>query len=225
MTIKRVTLRDQILDGLKSIIENYSIGDRLPSEQELSETLGVSRNSIREAMKSLAIAGIVRPQAGKGTFLLRNIGDPNRTADDIIGGIDGVLYKDLIEIRSIIEVEAAGLAASRSAHQNASIGQFTRAWENLKEVLESGDNKNTEVGREFHRELSILTGNKLLVRILDNLSEENEKLRELTIEKGDTQKELKIHEEIYKAVKNHDVDGAKDAMKAHMIYTAEVYNM
>ena len=120
MTIKRVTLRDQILDGLKSIIENYSIGDRLPSEQELSETLGVSRNSIREAMKSLAIAGIVRPQAGKGTFLLRNIGDPNRTADDIIGGIDGVLYKDLIEIRSIIEVEAAGLAASRSANQNAS---------------------------------------------------------------------------------------------------------
>lgn len=69
--IKRVSLSEQVIDEILNLLRSgdYKKGDKLPSETEISRLLGVGRNSVREATKSLELAGIIESTAGKGTFL------------------------------------------------------------------------------------------------------------------------------------------------------------
>ena len=220
--IKRISLREQIFDELINIFKQYKCGDKLPPEAALSEKLGVSRNSIREAMKSLAIAGIVQPQAGKGTFLLKDIEDISATVDGILNGIESASYHDLLEVRGILEVEVAGLAAERADKMSREYGEFEKAWSEFKETMEAGDLGDTTTGKEFHRALAALAGNKIIVKLLENINKEDKAFREATAEKGDLSKELVIHEKIYRAVADGDVLKAKEAMKEHMRYSQKV---
>ena len=87
-------------------------GDRLPTERELAESFGVSRNVVREAIAKLRFEGVVETRQGVGVFVL---GEESRSVLRIDAEIlrDSSLMSSLFELRSIIEVEAAGLAAAR----------------------------------------------------------------------------------------------------------------
>ncbi|MEU8802675.1 FadR/GntR family transcriptional regulator [Spirillospora sp. NPDC048819] len=95
-------LRDQIAEG------HWPVGSRLPGETTLAGTLGVGRSTVREALRALAGAGLVRPRQGAGVFVIAT-----HPAEDRTTRLRRAAVADLYEVRMLIEVQAARLAAAR----------------------------------------------------------------------------------------------------------------
>lgn len=112
--IKR-SLVDQALEQLRLRITEgrWAIGERLPTEPELSAELGISRNTVREAMRVLAFSGLIEIRQGDGSYL--------RSMTDPLGAMRALSHCTLEqaqETRQILEVEAIGLAAMRRTEQD-----------------------------------------------------------------------------------------------------------
>ncbi|WP_460121149.1 FadR/GntR family transcriptional regulator [Pseudomonas sp. S2_C03] len=107
--IKR-SLVDQALERLRLRITEgvWTVGQRLPTEPELSAELGVSRNTVREAMRVLAFSGLIEIRQGDGSYL-RAVVDPL----DTVKALSRCSQEQARETRHILEVEAIGLAALR----------------------------------------------------------------------------------------------------------------
>ena len=107
--IKR-SLVDQALEQLRWRITEgkWAIGERLPTEPELSAELGISRNTVREAMRVLAFSGLIEIRQGDGSYL-RSMTDPLGT----MRALSHCTLAQAQETRQILEVEAIGLAALR----------------------------------------------------------------------------------------------------------------
>ncbi|MEB0044364.1 MULTISPECIES: FadR/GntR family transcriptional regulator [unclassified Pseudomonas] len=107
--IKR-SLVDQALDQLRLRITEgvWTVGQRLPTEPELSAELGISRNTVREAMRVLAFSGLIEIRQGDGSYL-RAVVDPL----DTMKALSRCTHEQARETRHIVEVEAIGLAAVR----------------------------------------------------------------------------------------------------------------
>ncbi|WP_044198800.1 FadR/GntR family transcriptional regulator [Dyadobacter tibetensis] len=109
MTIKRQRLADEVAEQLTSQIKEgqFLIGDKLPTEPALMEIFGVGRSTIREAIRNLSHAGLVRVQQGLGTFVEQSAA--SETLSDRLLRAKG---KDLNDVRQLIELKIAEKAAS-----------------------------------------------------------------------------------------------------------------
>ncbi|WP_217559091.1 FadR/GntR family transcriptional regulator [Paenibacillus sp. GbtcB18] len=113
---KKLTLVEQVADQLQTLIESgqWPVGTRIPPEPELSETLGVSRNTIREAVRAMVHAGLLQTKQGDGTYVC---------SSSVLGV---VLQKrvrqstlaETLEVRQALEREAARLAAKRRTDED-----------------------------------------------------------------------------------------------------------
>jgi GntR family transcriptional regulator, transcriptional repressor for pyruvate dehydrogenase complex len=104
-------ISDEILGG------RFKAGERLPTERELAETFGVSRNVVREAIARLTFEGTVEPRQGSGVFVLgTNPIAALRLDPEMLR--DRSLFANLFELRSILEGEAASLAAARRGRKH-----------------------------------------------------------------------------------------------------------
>ncbi|WP_313597773.1 FadR/GntR family transcriptional regulator [Pseudomonas sp.] len=112
--IKR-SLVDQALEQLRWRISEgkWAIGERLPTEPELCAELGISRNTVREAMRVLAFSGLIEVRQGDGSYL-RSMTDPLGT----MRALSHCTLEQAQETRRILEVEAIGLAALRRTEQD-----------------------------------------------------------------------------------------------------------
>lgn len=109
-TAGRQSLVDTVVDQLRAQLTNgdWAVGDRIPTEHELAEQLGVGRNTVREAVRVLVHAGLLESRQGNGTFV-RSTADPSAVLREIRAA--GTL--DVLELRVALEAEAARLAAER----------------------------------------------------------------------------------------------------------------
>jgi DNA-binding FadR family transcriptional regulator len=112
--VKR-SLVDQALDQLRLRITQgvWTVGQRLPTEPELSAELGISRNTVREAMRVLAFSGLIEIRQGDGSYL-RAVADPL----DTLKALSSCSREQARETRHILEVEAIGLAALRRTEED-----------------------------------------------------------------------------------------------------------
>jgi DNA-binding FadR family transcriptional regulator len=112
--VKR-SLVDQALDQLRLRITQgvWAVGQRLPTEPELSAELGISRNTVREAMRVLAFSGLIEIRQGDGSYL-RAVIDPL----DTMKALSQCTQEQARETRHILEVEAIGLAALRRTDED-----------------------------------------------------------------------------------------------------------
>lgn len=131
--IKR-SLVDQALEQLRARINNgaWNVGQRLPTEPELAAELGISRNTVREAMRVLAFAGLIEIRQGDGSYLRGRV-DPM----DTLRALSSCSLSQIREMRQILEVEAIGLAALRRTDEDLRL---------LHQALE-------ESGQHYHGEL------------------------------------------------------------------------
>lgn len=129
--IRRGSLVDTAINSLREAIqkEYWSIGQRLPVEAELSESLGVSRNTVREAVRVLVHVGMLDTRQGDGTFV-RSTRDPGESFRRVSRSRLG----DQLEVRIMLEAEAAGLAANR------------RTSEDLKQMTDALDHRASASG-------------------------------------------------------------------------------
>ena len=128
------SLVDQALEQLRERIRlgRWQVGERLPTEPELAADLGISRNTVREAMRVLAFSGLIEVRQGDGSYLRGSV-DPLNT----LKAMSGCTLNQARETRRIIEVEAVGLAAQR------------RTEEDLRELREA----LAHSGSHYHRDL------------------------------------------------------------------------
>lgn len=108
--VPRGSLVESVIDSLREAIETrrWPVDERIPTESTLSEQLGVSRNTVREAVRVLAHVGLLQVRHGDGTYVRAQY-DPGET----LRRIDRAALRDRIEVRLTLEVEAARLAAAR----------------------------------------------------------------------------------------------------------------
>jgi GntR family transcriptional regulator, transcriptional repressor for pyruvate dehydrogenase complex len=193
----------------------YAPGAFLPTEQALATEYGASRNVVREALRLLSARGMIEVLHGKGSRVLPR--HQWQLLDQLVQLLqeDQRVPQDLLELRRILEVEIAGLAAERaiSAHFDAmamTIDQM-RAEAEQPEVCIEHD-------IQFHRLLAEAAGNVLLPLVLEPVGQLLRASRLATIHNpGAIDRSVAAHQGILDRVRTGDVAGAQRAMRRHLL--------
>ena len=197
----------------------YAAGARLPTEQEMVAAMGVSRTVIREAVAALRAEGLVVTRQGAGAFVA---GDterrPFRLALDGLPSIEEVL--EVMELRASVEVEAAGLAASRASPEaRRRVGEALAA---IDSALLRGD-AAIEEDFAFHCAIAAATGNPQFPHFLKYLGRfiiPRQSIR-VAAHRPEGQRAYletfqREHVAICKAIMAVDAEAARDAMRRHL---------
>ncbi len=202
-------IKDMIISG------ELSAGDRLPPEKELSEKLGLSRSSLREAVKALEIIRVLDVRRGDGTYVTSL--EPKLLTEAMTFIVD--LHQDesildIFEVRRILEPAAAAMAAGRITAE-----QITA----LRATMENIDDSTSiehlvEHDLVFHRLITAAAQNSYLASVLDALSSSTVRARiwrGLTQEKA-VDRTLSEHASIIEALERGDAELAKSLLTVHI---------
>lgn len=200
-----------------------TVGERLPSERELSEQFNVSRTVVREAIRSLAAKGVISVQAGRGHSVSRVEAFAVRESMSLyLRGIEELDYEMVHEVRSTIELEIAGLAASRATP--AEVRLLTEVCERMSEHADDIE-FSSKADVDFHRTLAAATHNPLFMILLDAIGDV---LLEIRIETmsipGRVNKGIEAHRQILAQVASGNPDKARDAMRDHLFESEALWH-
>lgn len=210
----------KIVDKIRT--GEFKPGDQLPSEGDLSQLFGVSRNSIREAIKSLALIGLVDSQSGRGTFVTDRalLGLNNIALLEVLNGETS--NNEIMEARFIIEPQLAALAAIRATpEEKAQLEQrLLELNADLSQLMVSDVKDNpTTSGMSFHMYIAAIAKNKLMSNFLISIKAELEHQRN----KYSFPDNMSIdemwsdHKRICDSIVAGDCHEAKRAMEAHIL--------
>ncbi|WP_331279694.1 FadR/GntR family transcriptional regulator [Oceanobacillus salinisoli] len=153
-----------VLEEIRIFIEsnNLNPGDKLPSERELSETLGTGRSSVREALRALELLGIIETRHGEGTFL--STYRPFQTVEILASFIlsEKTTKESLISTKKLIEKEAAKLAYNKLEDRDIAV---------LNEIICDLDTSSSQKDMDFFNYLLMKTENVLLMKIWQLIAE------------------------------------------------------
>lgn len=202
----------QFIDRIKS--GELKPGDRLPTERDLALQLNVSRTAIREALRSLETMGVIDSKVGSGTFI------KEMSLDILMDSFAGVLTKnerliiELIEVRLLLEVEIAKLAARRiDENKIHALEKTIVLMEN--EIKEGG--LGVKGDNAFHNELANAADNLAMTSILGLCGELLSATRKEALKAlGDTKIGLEHHRSILEAVRTGNEEEAARLMKDHL---------
>lgn len=194
-------------------------GDRLPTEKELEAEFGVSRTVIREAVAVLKADGLVEPRRGAGIFVRDPEGSRRKSFMTFVPG-DVHEALDLLELRMAVEIEAAGLAATRrSLSQDARIRECQALFEREIDAGASAVDRDAA----FHLAIANGTNNSLFTSFLESLGRNaiprsalSEEDRARLIDRTYLERVNKEHRAIVDAISAGDADGARVAMRDHL---------
>jgi len=204
-------IQDSILKG------ELKKGDKLPSERELSESMSVSRTSIREAIRVLETMGIIESRQGEGNFICNKIESSLIQPLSMMFTLNNGSYEDIIELRRIVELEAVKLAAIRGTEEE---------FEDLKMITQRliGNDKicnKAEIDKEIHYKITCMSKNfliKSLYNISLNLLEDFiVNSRQKIVEYYHEEETVNIqHKKICEAITSRDAENAYKYMKEHL---------
>jgi GntR family transcriptional repressor for pyruvate dehydrogenase complex len=216
LPIERKTIVTEITQRLLEYLLSGLVkpGDKIPTERKLSESIGVGRSSLREALKALTILGLLEVRQGDGTYLKKADSDllPQVIEWGLLLGEKRTM--DLIEAREKIEVLMVELAAERRDENGLS---------ELRDILDQmkksvGDSKAyIEADVSFHLKLAEMAQNTILRDILSSIQALLRAWIKSVIEaEGNAKFSFEEHYPIYLAVENGDREAAAQAMRFHM---------
>jgi len=220
-----VVRRNKVYEEVAKQIERLIInklhpGDKLPSERELAETLKVSRSSIRDAIRSLELMGLVEPRQGTGTIvreassesLLNPFANALKHRRELVG--------ELLDFRKMLEPPLAARAATHASAEDIS---------EMEEILQRQEEKQSQgeaavaEDAEFHYSVALASDNSVVLKVLDILMDLLRDTRERSLQlEGRAEKSLAGHRRILAAIKHHDAEAAKSAMRRHIEDVEEI---
>ena len=184
--------------------DGYTAGDKLPTEAELVELLGVGRNTVREALRILMSRNIVTIRQGSGTF----ISDKNGVSDDPLGFAmiedRRKLTEDLIQVRVMLEPPIAALAA-----QNATV-------EDIRQ-LEYADKDS-----QFHAQIANCSHNLVMTNLVPVITD-GVRVFAGAVQETEYEQTLKSHRRIFEAIRDRKPVEAQQAMYFHLMYNDNRY--
>ncbi len=211
-------LSDSVADDILSMItieKKFMPGEKLPNENELSEELKISRTTLREAIRILATNGILEIQRGKGTFVKKDFKGDNIEEISSLSKIKANA-KDLYEMRLIFEPEAAYLAVQRAS--DAEIKRILSLGEEIEEYIKLGKDR-TEIEQAFHKSIAKATHNEFMNKLMPVIYQAIDKGVALSEKKETAVKDtITDHRMIMDFIKNRNAEGAKSAMKIHILH-------
>ena len=212
-----------VIDYIKTLIQNktVSFGEKLPSERQMMATLGLSRNSIREALRSLENMGVIESRHGQGNFLVNHIGQSLGSIFSLLLFMDECSYLEIIQLRRSIETSACLLAAAQATDQDI------RTLASAFHAMEQGNlQERTILDKKFHDTLIGISGNRLLKLFNETLSQLFEStIHEIRMHVSDKdwKKILDCHAKIYQGLAARDAQAAMDAVMKHYDLTDVYY--
>ena len=205
------TLHKDIMDQMIKAIQDklWAPGSKLPGEQALAATFGVSRNCMREVLKALEHAGVVEAKPGHGTFLSANADKIANGATVATALFEDSSYSDLMQIRRLLEGQAAYSAAERATPEDL---------EKLERILKGEEGESLdEIHEQFHETVVDISGNRLLQKMLESLRNEIREQRQFHY-KVLTDEDRLEHWKVLEAIKSRDSGKAWKAMLKHVDY-------
>lgn len=211
---KRLTLSAQIVEQMERCIADgiWCVGEKIPSESELIETFSVSRNTLREAVSSLAYAGILRSIPGDGTYVLSK----NRMEAAFQARMKLAHLSEILETRLVMETELVRFAAERSTPEDIEIlARF---------ALSRSDPRLDKLefirrDRDFHLQIARQSHNKLLYHLYDSfLNAYNEELVSAYLNSPDAHRQHDEHNALYHAVAEGDGEKAAQIVRDLLSY-------
>jgi GntR family transcriptional repressor for pyruvate dehydrogenase complex len=212
-----VALTDEAIDKIKQMITSGRVrpGEKLPREADLAAELGLSRNSLREAVKALSLINVLDVRQGDGTYATSLA--PSLLLEALSFIVD--FHRDdtvleFLEVRRILEPAATALAAIRMPDEDRI---------ELGKVLDAADASSpvedfVAADLEFHRKIAVGSRNSVLASLVDNMSAPTTRAR---VWRGMTEpraqeRTLAEHRAIYNAIMSRDADLARSWANVHI---------
>lgn len=219
-------LAHDLVQALGIQLRNGSIkpGDRLPTELSIMQSFGVSRGVVREALSRLVAAGMVQTQHGIGTFALEPDGQGRfHMESPVVADLAEML--DLLELRTSVESDAAGLAATRRT--DVHLAAMAQALDDFGKHLGTvGETVAPDF--RFHMAIAQATANRYYSDLMTQLGLAvipSTRVFSVRLDAGYREKHLqKVHQEhhdIFTAIERHDPDAARAAMRIHLVNSRE----
>ena len=222
--IEKKNYSDQVFDYLFEEIKagRMKPGDKLPNERDLSQALGVSRPSLREALRAMTQLGLVTTRHGGGTYI--------NTYDEMylmsvlryITVISDDLLMDLIQVRKTLEAEATRLAAQNATEEDLKkIEHFALERQSLcaryRDDLKAVRDELNALDYDFHKSIAEASKNKVIAAfILSIHSTFTEHQNRVSARAQIADQVNKLHLEIVEALKKRDQKLAKTLMYEHL---------
>ena len=211
------SVTDEAIDKMRELIVsgNWSPGDRLPKESELAAQLGLSRNSLREAVRALSQLRVLEVRQGDGTYVSSL--EPALLLEST-GFISHLLLGDtalaLYEVRRILEAAAASLAAARIDDEGKL--ELGRSLERMRQA--QGVEELVEADVAFHAVIAKAAGNTVLTSLLASLSTRTMRVRLWHGRAADDalDETREEHRRIYEAIVEGDPELARATATAHI---------
>ena len=213
---------EQVAEQIQRLIASGALspGDRLPPERELAAKFGVGRSSLRDAIRTLEVMGIVESRHGSGT-VVRDL-----STDALVVPLASVLAEkrglvaELLDVRRMIEPALAARAAANATEEELS---------RLDDILRRQDEKvrrgepSIEEDSEFHYAIALAARNSVVLRVLDVLMDllRESRARSLQVP-GRPERSCAGHRRILKAIKRRDGPAAEAAVRKHLKEIEEI---
>lgn len=210
------SLAQKTVDEIYDMIvkeHTFQPGAKLPNENELSDDLGISRATLREAIRMLSLQGVLEVRRGKGTFVTSDMS----VFDDFgISNFDRIRIrlKDLYEMRLIFEPQVTALACRRATDEE--LEYICSQGEIVAQIIRDGKDR-TEADQEFHKAIIMASHNDFMIRLIPLI---NRAVSESIFinSSGTTLAEntLRDHAMIMEFLCQRDEQGARNAMEIHI---------
>ena len=193
---------------------DFKIGDKLPSERELAHTFGVGRPTVREAILSLEIQGLLNSVQGKGTFICNQIKDNMTKSLSHITNISNIDIIKIVEYREMFEYSTVRLAAKNGTDEEIDV---------LKEILDGMEimtdpQDMKKMDSKFHEQISLMSHNELISTTFYSMRHFFEESIDASVMRVLLHDESIVlyHKFIYESIRNRDGNAAYMFMQKHM---------
>jgi GntR family transcriptional repressor for pyruvate dehydrogenase complex len=212
----RTDLTAQLLTGFKDLITRGVLkpGSKLPPERELARMFGVSRSSLRQALKVLDIMGILSQRVGDGSYLRSGASTILNEPLDFLVSLEGIDFNELVEARLIVEPELAARAAERATAEDL------RAIEQCLKLMESCKSDPIKIVEEdyaFHQAIHRAARNRICESMFCVAHKAVMTSIMITTHQVELSHTLAFHSDIYKAIRGRKPKQARRVMTEHLV--------
>lgn len=222
MSASTSSLSEQAASQITDMIlveKRFQSGDKLPNEMELAQALGISRVTLREAIRILCTRGIVQIQRGRGTFVTASTSTDLSPLEHI-----AMSNRDLLEIRMMAEPPAAYYAAKRaSKEEKQHIRELSEKIEEAITVKKANIQERLKLEQDFHNAIASASHNQFMIRLMPIINESI--YNDVTHFDESITYSLQDHREIVRLIETGNAEGARAAMKMHIVHVYMILNL
>lgn len=216
---RRSSTSEELVTQLREMIHRGELrpGDRLPPERDLAKLLGVSRPTLRAAIRSLAAVGVLQSKQGAGTFVVESDGPPALDSGPLrmMASLHGFTTSEMFEARRSLEMAIAALAAERATGE-----QMANMAEEIAGMFASLDDPEQFLVHDmrFHQMVAASSGNRIMTALMNMVATVLFDVRRKTVNRArDLKESAEMHRQIYRAIRDRNSDEARNAMRDHLM--------